>query len=86
MNEARREIDRMLAAARPMAEIEERIDQLPIGKEAKATLWFHAHRLMRGRRRAETSWVYRQLGGELPQQDFSSAGRGREDASRASFQ
>ena len=36
MNDARRQIDRMLAAGRPMAEIEERIEQLPIGDEAEA--------------------------------------------------
>jgi hypothetical protein len=39
MNEAREEIDRLLEAGRPLSDVEERIDQLLIGKEAKATLW-----------------------------------------------
>ena len=64
MNDARRQIDQMLAAGRPMAEIEERIEQLPIGDEAKATLWLRACRRMRGRREAEEGWRYRQLVGQ----------------------
>ena len=38
MNDMGEQIDRMVAGGRPMAEIEARIDELPIGKEAKATM------------------------------------------------
>ena len=64
MNEAREQIDRMLAAGRPMSEIEERIEQLGVSREAKATLWLRACRRMRTRRESEEGWRYRQLGAE----------------------
>ena len=54
----------MVAAGRPMTEIENRIAQLPIGKEAKATLWLRASLRTRTRREAEEGWRYRQLGAE----------------------
>lgn len=64
MNEAREQIDRMLAAGRPMSEIEERIERLGVGQEVKATLWLRACRRTRARRESEEGWRYRQLGAE----------------------
>ncbi len=64
VNDAREQIDRMVAAGRPMSEIEDRIEQLAVGKEAKATLWLRACRRLRTRREAEEGWRYRQLGAE----------------------
>lgn len=64
MSEAREEIDRLLEAGRPLSDVEERIDQLLIGKEAKAALWLRACLRTRARREQEEGWRYRQLGGE----------------------
>jgi len=64
MNDMGEQIDRMVAGGRPMAEIEARIDELPIGKEAKATMWLRAFRRTRPRRKPEEVWRYRQLGAE----------------------
>jgi hypothetical protein len=64
VDDAREQIDRMLAAGRPMAEIEDRIEQLGVGRDAKAALWLRACRKTRVRRESEEGWRYRQLGAE----------------------
>jgi len=64
VNDAREQIDGMLAAGRPMAEIEDRIEQLAVGRDAKAALWLRACRRTRARRESEEGWRYRQLGAE----------------------
>jgi len=64
VNDAREQIDRMLAAGRPMAEIEDRIEQLAVGRDVKAALWLRACRRTRARRESEEGWRYRQLGAE----------------------
>jgi len=64
MDGARAQIERMLDVGRPLQEIEDRIDGLPITKEAKAALWLRVCLRTRVRRESEEGWKYRQLGGE----------------------
>lgn len=64
LNEMRAEVERMVDAGRPLQEIEDRIDSVPVTKEARAALWLRVCLRRRARREREEGWKYRQLGGE----------------------
>ncbi len=64
MDRERAQLDQMLDEGRPLQEIEDRIAEMPVTKEAKAALWLRTCLRTRAQRESEEGWKYRQLGGE----------------------
>jgi hypothetical protein len=64
VNDARKRVDKLVAAGRPLQEIEEYIDQAPISKDAKTFLWLRACRRRRAEREMAEGLRHRQLGDE----------------------